>query len=78
VRDALADAPERKVAFRRCRGNAEFYLLTTGDGVPAWVYNGECGEHGVLTVEEDGDLVERAITDELLALLGSPYGNLRP
>ena len=76
VRALIAAAPVGTVPYRRCDGQSEFYLLTTGDGVPAWIYNAECLDHGVLT-QEGETLVERLPTEKLLGLLGSPYGLLR-
>ena len=77
VREAIADAPSGKGRFLRCEGEAEFYLLVTDDGVPAWVYNGECGQHEVLTTTSGDDVEYHQVTDRLLRLLGSPVGNLR-
>jgi len=77
VRDAIAAAPVGKTAFRPCEGRSEFFLLTTRSGdVPAWIYNGGCGEQGVLTVDGES-IVDSKVTDELLSLLGSPYGLIR-
>jgi hypothetical protein len=76
VRAAVAAAPTGRTAFTRCQGESEFYLLTAGDGVYAFVHNGRCGEHQVMTAG-DGDLVYHHPTGRLLELLGSPYGDLR-
>jgi hypothetical protein len=76
VREAVAAAPTGRTTFTRCQDDAEFYLLTAGDGVYAFVYNARCGEHQVITAG-DGDLVFHQPTGRLLELLGSPYGDLR-
>lgn len=78
VRDAFAAAPvQKKSDFRSCsEGPGEFFLVLAGDEVPLWVYNAECGDHGVLL--DGGDRVDtREVTPELLDALGSPYGLLR-
>lgn len=83
VRAALAHAPEiKKSEFRRCRAGEdgderEFYLVSTPHQVAFWLDNSACGEHGVLTVDDHGKSVDRAVTAELLDALGSPLGPLR-
>lgn len=74
VRDAVAATTEKQESkFRSCaQGPGEFFLVLAGEEVPLWVYNAECGDHGVLV---DGG--EREVTPELLEALGSPYGLLR-
>lgn len=76
VRDAVAAAPAGRLPFTRCEGESEFYLLTAGDGVYAFVHNARCGEHQVMTAGEGGTVLHHP-TERLLGLLGSPYGDLR-
>ncbi|MEP9363720.1 hypothetical protein ABLE68_12195 [Nocardioides sp. CN2-186] len=83
VRKAVKTAPVvEKSQFRRCADDQdgddrEFYLVSTPDQVAFWVYNSVCGDHGVLTVDDRGRSVDRAVTAELLDALGSPRGPLR-
>jgi hypothetical protein len=76
VREAVAAAPRGQGAFTRCEGDSEFFLLIGDDTVYAWVSNGRCGEHSVMTAAADGVTYHQP-TEELLRLLGSPWGNMR-
>jgi hypothetical protein len=76
VREAVASAPRGQGAFTRCEYRSEFILLLGEDTVYAWINNGRCGEHAVMTAAENGVTYHQP-TEELLKLLGSPWGNMR-
>jgi hypothetical protein len=76
VREAVQSAPRGQGAFTRCQGESEFFLLIGDDTVYAWVTNGRCGEHSVMTAAGDGVTYHQP-TRELLELLGSPWGPMR-
>jgi hypothetical protein len=79
VRSTIQASPEGQGEFLRCEAESEFYLLVADGGVAAWVYNGACGEHWVMTLAPDGsDVVFHQPNDLLLRLIGSPWGDLRP
>jgi len=55
-------------------GPGELYAIYA-EGYSLGVYNGECGQSGVLS--SDGGLAYKELTQEVLDLLDSPYGLLR-
>ncbi len=57
-------------------GKGELFVLSRA-AATYWIYNSECVLSGVEVEYDDQSLEGHALTQELLGLLGSPYGVLR-
>ncbi len=74
LKEAVRSAP-LEFGGNDCRGGPGELYAVYADGYSFSVFNGECGQSGVLASEED--LAYRDVTTEVLDLLGSPYGLLQ-